>query len=62
MKVPNRIFDLVMLALIFAGCQNDRPTAPRPAGIALASRGPLDPALIASGNAIFRMDTDRPHG
>jgi hypothetical protein len=57
MKMPNRIAGLLMLALIFAGCQSDRPTAPRPAGIALASRGPLNPALIATGKAIFRMDT-----
>lgn len=39
-----------------AGCKADRPTTPIQDS-ALASRGPMNPALIAQGKDIFRFDT-----
>jgi hypothetical protein len=55
--MSNRVFGLMLAALLCAGCQSDRPTAPREAAITHPSRGPLNPALIASGKTIFRTDT-----
>jgi cytochrome c553 len=45
------------LAIAIAGCSSDEPTAFESAGAASADRAPLDPALVASGKAIFRFDT-----
>jgi cytochrome c553 len=55
--MPNRIVGVMVTALVVAGCESDRPTAPREPAVAHASRGPLNPALIASGKTIFRTDT-----
>ena len=42
---------------VVAGCSSDRPVAPKPDAAALASSGPLNPALISRGKEIFRFDT-----
>ena len=48
-----------ILAAVVAvgGCKSDRPTAPHNAPGVQESRGPLNPALIASGQTTFRFDT-----
>lgn len=45
------------VAGVLTGCANDRPVAPKTDAAALESRGPLNPALIDQGKAIFRFDT-----
>ena len=55
--MPNRIVGVMVTALVVAGCNSDRPTAPLGGLAARASRGPLNPALIESGKTIFRTDT-----
>jgi hypothetical protein len=54
-----RICGSVAVAVLVLGCRNDRPTAPRVTSpiAAVASQGPMNPALIASGKTIFRFDT-----
>ena len=54
----NIIKTTVLVAAIVAigGCKTDRPTTPVQ-DAALASSGPMNPALIASGKDIFRFDT-----
>jgi len=48
-----------ILAAVVAvgGCKSDRPTAPHNPATVQESRGPLNPALIASGQTTFRFDT-----
>jgi cytochrome c553 len=45
-----------LAATVAAGCKSDRPTAPS-AAAASENRGPMNPALIASGQTTFRFDT-----
>lgn len=45
------------VAGVLTACANDRPVAPKTDAAALESRGPLNPALIDQGKAIFRFDT-----
>jgi mono/diheme cytochrome c family protein len=54
-----RMCGLIAAAVCVIGCRDDRPTTPNAAitPAVLASRGPLNPALIASGKKIFRFDT-----
>jgi mono/diheme cytochrome c family protein len=53
----NRICFVLAAVVVAAGCKSDRPTAPRAPVVAQDSRGPLNPALIASGQTTFRSDT-----
>jgi mono/diheme cytochrome c family protein len=52
-----RISALIVAVVVIAGCKTDRPVAPLASTVAQESRGPLSPALIASGMTIFRTDT-----
>jgi hypothetical protein len=52
-----RIWCTTAAVVVVAGCKSDRPTAPRATEVVQDSRGPLNPALIASGQATFRSDT-----
>jgi hypothetical protein len=52
-----RVCSLAVAMVLMAGCKSDRPTAPAPNGARVASEGPMNPALIASGQTIFRFDT-----
>jgi hypothetical protein len=48
----------VASAFVMIGCEADtRPTEPSALGPALPAQGPLNPALVAQGKAIFRFDT-----
>jgi len=50
-------FTLLVAGISLIGCKSERPTAPPSDVPAVDSRGPLNPALIASGKTIFRFDT-----
>jgi mono/diheme cytochrome c family protein len=50
-------FTLLAAGICLSGCKSERPTAPPSDVPAVDSRGPLNPALIASGKTIFRFDT-----
>jgi len=50
-------FTLLVAGICLIGCKSERPTAPPSDVQAVGSRGPLNPALIASGKTIFRFDT-----
>jgi mono/diheme cytochrome c family protein len=50
-------FTLLAAGICLSGCKSERPTAPSSDVPAVDSRGPLNPALIASGKTIFRFDT-----
>ena len=50
-------FTLLVAGICLLGCKSERPTAPPSDVPAVDSRGPLNPALIASGKTIFRFDT-----
>jgi mono/diheme cytochrome c family protein len=50
-------FTLLVAGICLIGCKSERPTAPPSDVPAVDSRGPLNPALIASGKTIFRFDT-----
>jgi hypothetical protein len=52
-----KICSLAVAAAMIAGCKSDRPTAPATNVTRLASAGPMNPALIAAGQTIFRFDT-----
>jgi len=53
----NRTCFVLAAVVAAAGCKSDRPTAPGAAAVVEHSRGPLNPALIASGQTTFRSDT-----
>ncbi|HEV8446713.1 MAG TPA: hypothetical protein VGQ44_07830 [Gemmatimonadaceae bacterium] len=48
---------LVAGAVVLAACTGDRTTASNAPAVPLESAGPLDPAAIAAGQAIFRNET-----
>ncbi len=52
-----KICSLAAAATMIAGCRSDRPTAPATNAARLTSAGPMNPALIAAGQTIFRFDT-----
>jgi mono/diheme cytochrome c family protein len=52
-----KICSVAAAATMIAGCRSDRPTAPATNAARLTSAGPMNPALIASGQTIFRFDT-----
>jgi hypothetical protein len=52
-----KICSLAAAAAMIAGCKSDRPTAPATNATRLTSAGPMNPALIAAGQTIFRFDT-----
>src|SRR6185503_5186018 len=41
----------------FVACKSERSTAPAVEDVSLKSEGPMNPALISSGQTIFRFDT-----
>ena len=56
-KITKSMLSAMAVAAAVVACKTDRPTAPNPGGPASASRGPMNPALIAQGKDIFRFDT-----
>jgi hypothetical protein len=52
-----KICSVAAAATMIAGCRSDRPTAPATNAARLTSAGPMNPALIAAGQTIFRFDT-----
>ena len=57
MKMLKRSGAFTAAVLVIVACKTDRPVAPLGSTAAQESRGPMNPALIASGKTIFRMDT-----
>ena len=56
-KITKSILSAMAVAAAVVACKTDRPTSPNQGGPASASRGPMNPALIAQGKDIFRFDT-----
>src|SRR5262249_26541187 len=60
-KMENRQMKLIWLGLVAAAlssaCTSERPTGTAAPTLPLFSAGPMDPAAIAAGQAIFPSDT-----